>query len=219
MVIGSIDTYAATESNYVEENEMDDNKLSNDDKTSDPGVLQFLTDIFLKGQHEDEPINIGVADVPVLLSSRSGQTYHKNVVVYHGTFNNYECDLIVPYSSYSSLDIINDNLVNLGGSSVTGKILYDGDVLTPSDYDSYVYIMNPIYGNTSSVYQYGSFNYRRHYYLNTSSGYNRITYDDMYGNFTVDDVDVYYSTSERVYYMLLVMFLFMGVIFLWLRRH
>lgn len=200
-----------------QENEVDDNKLSNTDTASDTSILQSLKNFLLDSQHEDEPINLDIASY--LTSNRTQDSYHKNVVVYHGKFNSYDADLVVPYSVYSSLDVINDYIVNVGSSSITGKILYDNDVLDPSNYDSYVYIMNPVYGSTNNVYTYGSFNYRRHYYLNTSSGYNRITYDDMYGNFYVDDVDVYYSASERQYYLLMVILLAMGVMFLWFRRH
>lgn len=202
-----------------QENEVDDNKLSDADSSSDRGVIESLKNIFLDMQHEEElPLNIDLASAPMLLRSSSNQKL-KNVVVFHGRFNNYDADLIIPYADYSKLTIINDYIVNVGNSSATGRILYDGDLLNPSEYDSYIYIMNPVYGSTSNVYNYGSFNYRRHYYLNTNSGYNRITYDDMYGNFYVDDIDVYYSASERQYYILMVILLFMGVCFLWFRRH
>lgn len=244
-LILTINTYAATPSNYDDplemsqeewidwrgsdelkelfleddqENEMDDNQLSDTDTASDRSIIQSLKDILLGEQHiDDSPLRIDLASVPNTL--RSSNNHYKNVVVFHGTFNSYDADLVVPYSSYGSLTIINDYLVNVGGSSVTGKILYDGDLINPAEYDSYVYTMNPIYGSTSNVYNYGSFNYRRHYYLNTGSGYNRITYDDMYGNFYVSDVDVYYSASERQYYILMVILLFMGVCFLWYRKH
>lgn len=212
---------------YDTKNEMDDDQSIDLSSTSTgsaaESIKNLLLSIFLK---EEDPENIHYAAIESpaekksLLRANNGQDdYHKNVVVYHGRFNGYDADLVVPYGAYSSLDVIDNVLVNVGNSSVTGRILYPGDVLSPSEYDTYSYVMNPVYGSTSNVYQYGSFNYRRHYYLNTSSGYNRITYDDMYGNFYVDDIDVYYSASERTYYILMVILLFMGVNALWSRKH
>lgn len=212
---------------YDQENEMDDDKLFDTSQASTGSAAESLKNLFLSlFPKEEDPENIDYAAIEspaiknILLRANNGQdNYHKNVVVFHGRFNSYDADLVVPYGSYSSLDVIDNVLVNVGSSSVTGRILYDGDVLSPTEYDSYTYIMNPVYGSTSNVYQYGSFNYRRHYYLNTSSGYNRITYDDMYGNFYVDDIDVYYSASERTYYILMVILLFLGVNALWSRKH
>lgn len=198
-------------------------------------VTQALFDIFgepdNENTEEDEDIEIlqasderlitmGVLESPFLAPLRSNnRNGYKNVVVFHGTFNNYDCDLIIPYDQYKNLLVQSGYIVNIGNQSITGKILYDDEPLNPADYNSYTYILNPIYGNTSNVYQYGSFNYRRYYYLTTTGSYDRITYQDMYGNFFVDDIDVYYSNSERVYYICLFILLFMGVNFLWNRRH
>lgn len=211
-----------------EQIEMDDDQYTDSDSASGSSLLQSLKDILLDAQHEDEPINIDWAAEMVnkaeykslpLTATRDQDNYHKNVVVYHGHFNGYECDLVIPYDGYSKLDVINNVIVNVSNTAVTGRILYDGNRLDPGVYDTYSYIMNPVYGSTSNVYNYGSFNYRRHYYLNTNSGYNRISYDDMYGNFYVDSIDVYYTNSERVYYLGLVLLLFLGVMWLWQRRH
>lgn len=130
---------------------------------------------------DDVSYDVQVAAVDEMAVAVSDDTYHKNVVVFHGRFDNRDCDLVVPYSAYAQLDIINGVIVNVGNTNVTGRILYDGDLLNPSEYDTYSYIMNQLYGSTNNVYQYGSFNYQRHYYLQTSSGYDRITYTDTYG--------------------------------------
>lgn len=226
-----------TNFNYIdelsdEEIEVFDYELFDDSTSSDRDIAEFIKDIFITALSEilpDEDEDIIDADIaaepdvdlhlfaaPFALSDKPT---HKNVVIYHGTFNNYPCDLIVPYSAYSNLDIVNNYIVNVGTSSITGKLLYDNNVLDPSNYDSYTYIINPIYGSTSNVYTYGSFNYRRHYYLNRTNNVYRISNEDMYGNFYVNDIDIYYSASERVLYTLYVLLLFMGVIFLWIRRH
>lgn len=185
---------------------------------------EFEPDVSFAVDRGEEIVEIETYDdgdmVVTLQKAKSSEpdNYHKNVVVYHGSFNNYDCELVVPYDSYKSLDVIDGKLVNVGSSSVTGRILYDGEVLDVTKYDTYSYVLNPVYGSTSNVYRYGAFNYRRHYFVSSGS-YPSITYEDMYGNFLVDDVDVYYSSSERVYYLLMVILTFMGVIWIWERRH
>lgn len=189
-----------------------------------PEEEEFEPDVSYAVDRGEEIVDVDVSDdgemVVTLQKARASEKddYHKNVVVFHGSFNNYDCDLVVPYDSYKYLDIIDGKLVNVGSGTVTGRILYDDETLDITKYDTYSYVINPIYGSTSNVYRYGAFNYRRHYFV-SSGNYPSITYEDMYGNFLVDDVDVYYSASERVYYLLMVMLTFMGVIWLWDRRH
>lgn len=214
-------------------------ELFDGSSASDRTVAEYIKDIFMIALHEtfgdseeseEEIINeeIQIAnDREVELddnrmlsnSSRSVASNYKNVIVYSGSFNNYDCEIVFPYSALSYLDVIDGKLVNVGASSVTGRILYDGEVLDPSVYDSYTYIVQPIYGTTTNVYNYGSFNYRRHYYLQSYAGGQRIASEDMYGNFFVDDYKVYYSSTERNYYLLLIILLSLGVGFLWIRRH
>lgn len=238
----TFNTYASTPSNYDpqdavmdgdeylefvhelrgyddQEDEVDYDQYIATDSSFSSGTLESIKDLLLDIKNQIVPDDqedsfIDRASGPVLLAFRSGDNYHKNVVVYHGTFNNTDADLVIPYSAYSSLDIINGYLVNLGSSSVTGRLLYNGDLLDPDDYETYDYILGSIYSNPSSVYSYGSFNYQRHYYV--SNG--RIVTQDTYGKFYVDDVDVYYTASERQYYILMIILLFMGVSFLWIRR-
>lgn len=214
-------------------------ELFDGSSASDRTVAEYIKDIFLTALHEtfgeseesedeiiDEEIQIAndkevsLDDNRMLFdTSRSVTSNYKNVIVYSGSFNNYDCDIVFPYSALQNLDVIDGKLVNVGVSSVTGKILYDGDIIDPSDYDSYTYIVQPIYGTTTNVYNYGSFNYRRHYYLQSYAGGQRIASEDMYGNFFVDDYKVYYSSTERNYYLLLIILLSLGVGFLWIRRH
>lgn len=149
--------------------------------------------------------------------SDSGADY-KNVVVYTGRFNNTDCQIVFPIDALESLDIINGYLVNVSSSSVTGRLLYDGAIINPSDYDCYDYVLSPLYGSTNNVYQYGSRNYQRHYFLNTNQGYNRITYSDMYGNFYPSDYERYHSEKYRMYYLALIS-LIAGGAFLICRKH
>lgn len=214
-------------------------ELFDGSSASDRDVAGYIKDLFLTALHEvlgeapedeeEEEIEISIAvdreEVDfndrrnVLNANRRSVTNYKNVVVFSGSFNNYDCDLVFPYAALSALDVIDGKLVNVSNTSVTGRILYDGEVLDPSEYDSYIYIVQPIYGSTTNVYNYGSFNYRRHYYLQSYQGGQRIATEDMYGNFLVDTYKVYYSSTERNYYVLLIMMLMFGVGFLWIRRH
>lgn len=198
----------------VYEDEIQDTELFELDKASDRSLTEFLKNILLND--EDEPEEIDIADEKVLLLSSSSQDEikYKNVVVYTGEFNNTEVRLVIPYSAYSSLSIIDNVLCNVGTSSVAGRILYGDDEIDPNDYTTYTYYMNPVYNSPSNVYRYGSYNYLREYYANNGS----ITYRDTYGKFYVNDVKVYYSVSERVYYTLLILLLFMGVSFIWNRK-
>lgn len=214
-------------------------ELFDGSSASDRTVAEYIKDIFLTALNEtfvesvesedeiiDEEIQIAIDrevnfdDNRMLFnSSRSVASNYKNVIVYTGSFNSYDCEIVFPYSALQYLDVIDGKLVNVGSSSVTGKILYDSEIIDPSDYDSYIYIVQPIYGTTTNVYNYGSFNYRRHYYLQSYAGGQRIASEDMYGNFFVDDYKVYYSSTERNYYLLLIILLSLGVGFLWIRRH
>lgn len=153
---------------------------------------------------------------PTLKRNRSTRQYQQNVVIFEGSFDGDDVQLVIPESDLSKLNIIDGYLVNVGSSSVTGRMLYNGDSLDPNEYDTYSYILNPIYGNPANVYRYGSYNYQRHYYENSYN--NGISYTDLYGKFFVDDYKVYYSSDNKLYYAFLVMLLFMGVSFIWTRR-
>ena len=143
---------------------------------------------------------------------------YKNIVKFTGTFRGSDVELVIPYSEYSYLSVVDGKLINVGPSQVSGRLLFSGDTINPSDYEYHVYNLNPVYGSSNSVYQYGSFNFDRYYYLNSSGSYDRITYDDTYGDFIVTDIDIYFSSSERVYYLGLVILFMMGVLLLCLRR-
>ena len=175
--------------------------------------------------YEGPAFDVSVGAAHVYYSSDDGievyadeeQTY-KNVVIYVGSFDGVDYELIIPYESYSSLDVINGCLVNVGASSVQGYMLTPGDYIDISEYDINIYNLQPIYGTTSGVYNYGSRNYQRHYYLDNSGYRPSISYDDTYGNFLVEDCIVYYSASERVYYALFFIIFILGVMLICLRR-
>lgn len=166
---------------------------------------------------EEEPVEIDIAEdtdyksMPMLLAAtKKAENTYKNVVVYTGRFDNTECRLIIPYNGFSSLSVIDGYLVNVGTSSLTGRILYNDDELDPDSYDTYSYVLNPVYNSPSNVYRYGSYNYRRHYYVNNMG----ISYSDTYGKFYVDDVKIYYNDSSRTYYALLVVLFMFGISFI-----
>lgn len=175
-----------------------------EDFLNDYGLENYIRDLYSGPGITETPENIYIASAPDYLETYdfTEDTAHKNVVVFTGTFDNYECELIIPYDSYSSLDIIDGKLVNVGPSAVQGRILYDGEVLDPSEYETYVYNLNPVWGNTQNVYQYGSFNYQRHYYVNRSGAYDRIVSDDTYGDFYPESTEIYFGFSDRSFYVL-----------------
>lgn len=142
----------------------------------------------------------------------------RNVVLFEGSFDSRDVQLIVPYDRFSDLSIIDGKLVNVSNDTVQGRFLWNGSTLDPSDYDTYTYYLQPVYGSTNNVYNYGSFNYQRHYYLDQSGSYDRIRYDDMYGDFYVSDYEIYYSVSDRSYYLQLIIILLLGGVILCLRR-
>ena len=212
-----------------EEIEIFDAEFIDNTEASDRDVAEYIKDLFvmavsevmpMQDDEEDGPEEIIQAESPMmLLGSRNVESnIYKNTVVFDGTFNNTDCRLVIPYSDYSFVNIIDGKLLNVGHSSITGRILYNSEDLNSTDYETYSYILNPLYGSTSSVYSYGSFNYQRHYYLNTSSGYNRITYSDTYGDFNVIDTKIYYSDSERTTYAMYILIFVLGVMFIWMRR-
>lgn len=200
-------------------------------EASDRTVAEYIKDIFLTALNEvfgmtekDEPVLItsldSSEDLTLSKNSRAvQQSVYKNTVVFTGKFGSTDARLVIPYEDYKKVNVINGKILNVGNSNITGRILYSNQDLNSTDYETYSYIMAPVYGSTSNVYNYGSFNYQRHYYLNTTGGNYRISYNDTYGDFTVTDTDVYYTASERPLYVLYVLLLLLGVNWLWTRRH
>ena len=182
-------------------------------------IVDYIEEDLTSGPSFDDSLgaaNVYLASDVEVLSNDSQEL--KNVVVFTGTFDGVDYDLYVPYDSYHSLTIDNGALINVGSSTVQGYMLSPGDDIDISAYDVEIYNMNPIFGSTNNVYQYGSRNYQRHYYLQTSGAYDRITYDDTYGNFIVDDVSLHFASSERIYYLGFFIIALLGGILLCLRR-
>lgn len=205
----------ATPSNIEEllEDEIQINEF-NDDATSLTGsITEFFKNLFKV--EESDPEEIDIADdtnyrkMPMLLAlQKKAENTYKNVVVYEGHFNNTECRLFIPYEGFTSLSVIDGVLANVGNSSVTGRFLYGDNEIDVNEYDTYSYILQPVYNSPSNVYRYGSYNYQRHYYVQN----NGIAYTDTYGKFYVDDVHIYYNDSSRTYYGLLGVLLALSLI-------
>lgn len=128
-------------------------------------------------------------------------TYHRNIVVYTGTFGDTQYDLIVPFSAYSVLDVYDGLLLNVGPDTVVGRLEPVGGVIDPSEYDYMTYTLSPVYGSSQNVYEYGSLNYMTHYYKD--SRYDRITSSRTYGAFEVEDTVLHYGAADRTYYILI----------------
>lgn len=210
-----------------EELEIFDAEFIDNVEASDRTVAEYIKDLFIMAVSEvmplpeedpDLPEEIDMAESPILFASRSSTSnIYKNTVVFSGTFNNQDVKLVIPYSAYSQVNIIDGKLLNVSNNSITGRFLYNGDDLNSTEYETYSYILNPVYGSTSNVWQYGSFNYQRHYYLSGGVN-NRITYSDTYGDFYVIDTEIYFSDSERQLYTLYILIVLLGMVFLWMRK-
>lgn len=210
-----------------EEVEIFDAEFIDNTVTSDRGVAEYIKDLFimavsevmpLSDESEDVPDDIEIAESPILLMNNrsSNSNIYKNTVVFTGRFNNQDVRLVIPYSAYSQVNVIDGKLLNVSNSNITGRFLYSNEDLNSTEYETYSYILNPVYGSTNNVYLYGSFNYQRHYY--PRSGYNQITYTDTYGDFFVEDIDIYYSSSERELYTIYILIILLGMVFLWMRK-
>lgn len=132
-----------------------------------------------------------------------------NVVIYEGTFSGTSYRLVFP-AEYEQYLIVTDDghLYNLSGSTLTGRLFSGSDV----DYLEYEYssfVLNSVLGNVAStIYNYGYPSYMRSYYLSTSGSYDRISYNDTYGLFVVNNI-VRTVSSDPVqvnnYYTLILM--------------
>lgn len=205
----------ASPSNIEEliENEIQINELNDNDTSLTGSITEFFKNLFKIEESDPEGIDIAedtdYMKMPMLLAvQKKAENTYKNVVVYEGHFNNTECRLFVPYEGFTSLSVIDGVLANVGNSSVTGRILYGDNEIDVNEYDTYSYVLQPVYNSPANVYRYGSYNYQRHYY----SQNNGISYSDTYGKFYVDDVHIYYNDSSRSYYGLLGVLLALSLI-------
>lgn len=205
----------ASPSNVEEllEDEIQINEFNDDDTSLTGSITEFFKNLFKVEASDPEEIDIAedtdYRKMPMLLAvQKKAENTYKNVVVYEGHFNNTECRLFVPYEGFTSLSVIDGVLANVGNSSVTGRILYGDNEIDVNEYDTYSYILQPVYNSPSNVYRYGSYNYQRHYYVQN----NGIAYSDTYGKFYVDDVHIYYNDSSRTYYGLLGILLALSLI-------
>lgn len=205
----------ASPSNIEEliEDEIQINEFNDYDTSLTGSITEFFKNLFKVEESDPEEIDIAedtdYRKMPMLLAlQKKAENTYKNVVVYEGHFNNTECRLFVPYDGFTSLSIIDGVLANVGNTSVTGRILYGDNEIDVNEYDTYSYILQPVYNSPSNVYRYGSYNYQRHYYVQN----NGIAYSDTYGKFYVDDVHIYYNDSSRTYYGLLGVLLALSLI-------
>lgn len=205
----------ASPSNIEEllENEIQINEFNDYDTSFTGSITEFFKNLFKVEELDPEEIDIAedtdYREMPMLLAlQKKAENTYKNVVVYEGHFNNTECRLFVPYEGFTNLSVIDGVLANVGNSSVTGRILYGDNDIDVNEYDTYCYVLQPVYNSPSNVYRYGSYNYQRHYYVQN----NGIAYSDTYGKFYVDDVHIYYNDASRTYYSLLGVLLALSII-------
>lgn len=165
-------------------------------------------------EYPGEIIPVEYSDSPFLLAAPGDRsvTYPDNVIVYSGVFNSGDTVLYLPAEFQDDVSVVNGKLFNISNSNIYGR-LHDFDLTdtTPS-----IYYLTPAVGAPTNVYNYGSFNYSRDYYV--SQG--RLTYDTVYGDFTVNDVQNFSSTdwTYKSYLTNLVYVALMGVFLLCLLK-
>lgn len=187
---------------------------SNYDYSEDlQGISGQLSDIYNILSPDADPDDtdseiIPSDDVRVVLMDRSTPSYPENMIVYHGIVNNQERDLFIPYDYKDSLSVIDGYLFNISNSNIYGRL----DSVDTSSYNVDDYYLTPCIGSPSSVYQYGSYNYIRDYYVSN----NRITYNTIYGDFQVLEVINTHSTDNdyKIHMDLLVLITLLGVMLL-----
>lgn len=165
---------------------------------------EFVSGLFL----EDAAIPLAVTD-----------DQYVNVLRYDITFRGEDYILLIPPEYIDSLYIDADNyLWNMSTDTITGRVV-DAD-FDPLQDEGYLFYLTPCLGNNfSTLREYGSPNYMRHYYWTSSSyGSDRLTYDTTYGTITVNDWHYPFYQSETLTYIIIFL-LGGGVLLLWLRNY
>lgn len=131
------------------------------------------------------------------------ETDFVNCVRYDVTISGNKYILLFPSDYESCLLVDSDRtLWNVSGSSITGR-LFEG-TFDPLADTGLLLTLAPCLGNNfSNNHNYGSPNYVREYYWFTSSGYERLTYDDTYVTVYVNDTYHLYQTGELLTYVVI----------------
>lgn len=132
-----------------------------------------------------------------------------NTVLYRGSFGGRDCWLLLPFGASDSLVTLNGVLVNVGSSSITGRLLYSDELDLSSYDDTFLVLVSQFSTNLpGQIYNYSYSSYSRYYFHNGT----RITYIDTYGDFIVSEQVNTESSSnqEKITSVLILICLFVG---------
>lgn len=160
-----------------------------------------------------------ILESPSKASENSPGIPSVNTIIYRGYFGDRPCFVAFP-SEYAAFLTVSDGiLINVGPSTVTGRLFYDNE-LDLTEYSYSLFNLASIFNSNSpnQVYRYGYLSYVRYYHY--ESGYN-VTWSDTYGNFTVEEVvpTRVVGTTENIFYCVLIITLILGMTYImsWLR--
>ncbi len=126
-----------------------------------------------------------------------------NCVRYDVTISGTDYICLFPSAYESCLMVDSDGLLwNMSGSSISGR-LFQGSFDPLDDVGMLLYLAPCLGNNFSNNHNYGSPNYIREYYWSTSSGYDRLSYDDTYVTVTVNDTYHLYQSGELLTYVVI----------------
>lgn len=124
--------------------------------------------------------------VMVLSGERAVVSFSEtDVVLYRVRFDNVDYTAVFPVSASDSLVVCDGVLLNVGASTVTGR-LFAGNFNTGS-YCPDMVTLNSVFATASNTnaYRYGGWSFRTHYYPRQGAGTPTLDSDTFYGDFYV----------------------------------
>lgn len=155
---------------------------------------------------------------PALLMAETDQEHFVNCIRFDVSVSGRDYTLLFSPSYRDQLYIDSqDRLWNMGTSQIQGLVL-DGEFNPYNTTGTLVYLAPCLGNNYTSNRNYGSPNWFREYYWTTSSGYDRLNYDDTYVQIQV--LHSYFPFIVSDTFMYGVLFLVGGgVLLCWLNRY
>lgn len=181
----------------------------------------YVHQIIVSPEESDEldEEEIFILESPAKASETSPGIPSVNTVIYRGYFGDRPCFIAFPSEFAAVLTVSDGVLVNVGSSTITGRLFYDNE-LDLTDYSYSLFNLASIFNSNSpnQVYRYGYLSYVRYYHY--ESGYN-LSWSDTYGNFTVEEIIPTRTegTSENIFYCVLIITLILGMTYImsWIR--
>lgn len=184
------------------------------DSMSGPAADQAsasLEDSQVLDSSEEDDVDVDIF-TPISVQAASSDDF-VNVLRFDVTFRGTDYVLLFPPEYVDSLYIDSNNrLWNMSASTIMGRAV--ASQFDPYQTEGDLFYLTPCLGNNfSSVRNYGSPNYKRHYYYNSSD---RLTYSDSYGEIMVDHYYQPFYVSQTLQYVMIFV-LTGGVLIIWLR--